>query len=76
MVLPVTTVWVCGIRVYRDSHRVFTVCVCIYTHDIYISSKWLSFDELQIKLLRMSSDSNLSPGIATGFLKAVSNHSP
>lgn len=52
------------------------MCVCIYTHTIYISSKWLSFDELQIKLLHMSSDSNLSPGIATGFLKAVSNHCP
>lgn len=72
MVLPVTTLWVYGIHVYRDVCRACTVCVYIYT--IYVCtiytqySKWLSCAEFQIKVLHMSLDGNLSPGIATDFL--------
>lgn len=56
------------------------VCMCIYDSviPIYIEtqfSKQLSYDEGQIKLLHMGFGSNLSPGVATDFQKAVSNHS-
>lgn len=56
------------------------VCMCIYDSVIPIYtetqfSKQLSYDEGQIKLLHMGLGSNLSPGVATDFQKAVSNHS-
>lgn len=56
------------------------VCMCVYDSVIPIYtetqfSKQLSYDEEQIKLLHMGLGSNLSPGVATDFQKAVSNHS-